>query len=51
MSSRGGAADEFLFDLVADPAEKDNLLATRPAEAERLKSLLAAWEREVKPVR
>jgi hypothetical protein len=42
---------EYLFDLEADPGEKNNLLAARPADAGRLKAKLAAWEKEVQPVR
>ncbi|MFH1264958.1 MAG: sulfatase-like hydrolase/transferase [Planctomycetota bacterium] len=43
--------EEHLFDLEADPGEKNNLLATRPNDAERLKQLLTQWEREVQPRR
>lgn len=44
-------ADEFLFDLEADPGEKQNLLSSRPADVRRLKAQLAAWENEVKAAR
>jgi N-acetylgalactosamine-6-sulfatase len=47
----GERREEFLFDLAGDPGEKTDLLATRSAEAARLREKLAAWEREVKPVR
>jgi arylsulfatase A-like enzyme len=42
---------EWLFDLSQDPGETENLLANAPADAERLKQLLIAWEREVQPAR
>jgi N-acetylgalactosamine-6-sulfatase len=45
----GGQLQEYLFDLAADPGEKDDLLARRPDDVKRLKDLLAAWEREVRP--
>jgi hypothetical protein len=47
----GGKRQEYLFDLAADPTEKNDLLAARPDEARRLQGLLANWEREVRPVR
>ncbi|GHB87010.1 N-acetylgalactosamine-6-sulfatase [Persicitalea jodogahamensis] len=46
-----GKRDEYLFDLKADPGEKNNLLQKRPADAERLRKLLHEWEAEVKPER
>jgi N-acetylgalactosamine-6-sulfatase len=42
---------EKLFDLAADPKEQSDLLATREADAQRLRRLLAAWETEVRPAR
>jgi N-acetylgalactosamine-6-sulfatase len=39
---------EHLFDLAADPTEKKNLLAERPDDARKLKTLLKNWEQEVK---
>jgi arylsulfatase A-like enzyme len=42
---------EGLYDINADMGEKNDLLANRPADAERLRRLLAAWEKEVAPVR
>lgn len=39
----GGGYERFLFDLSADPAESRDLLAERPAEAERLGALLDGW--------
>ncbi|MBW2647337.1 MAG: sulfatase-like hydrolase/transferase [Deltaproteobacteria bacterium] len=39
---------EYLFDLAADPAEKNNLLTQRPDQVRRLKYLLKAWEAEVR---
>jgi N-acetylgalactosamine-6-sulfatase len=47
----GDKVVDFLFDLTADPGEKENLLARRPDDVKRLKDLLSAWEREVKPSR
>lgn len=47
----GAAVTEWLFDLAADPGEKTNLIADRPREARRLKSLLAAWEKQVQHTR
>jgi N-acetylgalactosamine-6-sulfatase len=44
-------AEEYLFDLARDPGEKDDLLAKRADDATRLKNLLAAWERDVRPAR
>ena len=44
----GEVAQEYLFDLESDPAEKNSLLATRASEAERLKRLLEDWEKEVR---
>ncbi|UCD53613.1 MAG: sulfatase-like hydrolase/transferase [Phycisphaerales bacterium] len=42
---------EYLFDLARDIGEQQNLLATRPGDAARLKALLADWERHVRPSR
>jgi N-acetylgalactosamine-6-sulfatase len=39
--------EEHLFDLEADPGEKNDLLASRPEQAERLRRLLRQWEQEV----
>ncbi len=50
-TQRGAVTVEGLFDLAPDPGEQHDLLATRPADAARLKQLLAAWEADVKPVR
>lgn len=47
----GEAFSEWMFDLAADPAEKNDLLASQPADAQRLKALLAEWEREVRHTR
>ena len=46
-----GSDHESLFDLARDPEEKNDLLGKRPADASRLKALLADWEREVRPAR
>jgi N-acetylgalactosamine-6-sulfatase len=48
---QAGETKEWLFDLAADVAEQDNLLAQRPADVQRLKQLLARWETEVRPRR
>ncbi|HYH80452.1 MAG TPA: sulfatase-like hydrolase/transferase [Longimicrobium sp.] len=40
---------EFLYDLAADPGEQRDLKAVHPGVFLRLKSRLAAWEREVLP--
>ena len=42
---RDGA--DMLFDVVADPGERNNLVYKNPAVVEDLKERLAAWEREV----
>jgi arylsulfatase A-like enzyme len=47
----GKQSKEFFFDLARDPGETTNLLESRTADVERLKTLLADWEREVRPVR
>lgn len=47
----GDAFSEWMFDLAADPAEKKDLLAARPDDAQRLKALLADWERQVRHTR
>jgi arylsulfatase A-like enzyme len=43
--------EEYLFDLARDPGEKEDLLAKRADDTARLKRLLAAWERDVRPAR
>lgn len=50
-TATGATRTEGLYDIAADPGEAHDLLASRPADAERLRSLLAAWEKEVAPVR
>lgn len=45
--SEAGQSEEWLFDLGTDIAEKNNLLASRPDEAERLRKLHLRWEAEV----
>lgn len=47
----GDARSEYLFDVTNDVSESNNLLEAKPAEAERLKKSLAAWEQEVDPRR
>lgn len=46
-----GVDEQWLFDVAADPGEMNNLLAARPADGQRLKGLLTAWEQEVRPRR
>jgi len=45
---RGGPR-EYLFDLVADPGEKQNLLAKHPDIASRLRDHLKLWGADLKP--
>jgi N-acetylgalactosamine-6-sulfatase len=47
----GGKVREYLFDLDADPQEKNNLIAGQPETAGRLKRLLEEWEDRVRPRR
>ena len=47
----GDKVQEYLFDLDADPGEKNNLLASKPETAERLRRLLQEWEDKVRPGR
>jgi N-acetylgalactosamine-6-sulfatase len=47
----GPKFQEYLFDLEFDPSEKNNLLKDRPADTQRLRSLLVEWEEEVHPRR
>ena len=43
--------EEYLFDLKTDPGEQEDLKTERPADFMRLKQLLLAWEKDVKPER
>jgi uncharacterized sulfatase len=45
---RGGPR-EYLFDLEADPGERQNLLATHPDIAKRLRDHLKAWGADLNP--
>lgn len=47
----GDEFEEHLFDLKNDPGETSDLGASRKADLERLKGLLAKWEAEVQPIR
>jgi len=49
--AEGARVKEFLFDLGPDPAENENLAATRAADLQRLKARLAQWEQSVQPGR
>jgi N-acetylgalactosamine-6-sulfatase len=51
LATTGSVTEEYLFDLDSDPGEKSNLIGARAADAERLRMRLAAWEREVRPLR
>jgi N-acetylgalactosamine-6-sulfatase len=42
-----GAEGEHLFDIGRDPGEADNLIAVATPHADRLRKLLAEWERDV----
>ncbi|HEX4131724.1 MAG TPA: sulfatase-like hydrolase/transferase [Pirellulales bacterium] len=42
-----GATKRELFDLEVDPAEKSNLIAEQPADAEKLQGLLSRWQQSV----
>jgi arylsulfatase A-like enzyme len=44
---RNGEPRKELFDLQTDPAEKDNLIQTKPAVAEKLQSELHEWQQSV----
>ncbi len=46
-----GKGQEYLFNLDTDPQEKNNLLASQPETAERLRQLLREWEDKVRPHR
>jgi len=46
-----GRREEWLFDLDRDPQEKDDLAPQRAGVAQRLRDLLAAWERDVRAER
>jgi len=45
---RGGDR-EYLFDIVADPEEKRNLLKEHPKVADRLRTRLTGWTNELQP--
>ena len=47
VDGRGGASSTELFDMREDPAESENLAASRPAEAERLAARLRDWQQSV----
>ena len=46
--AQGPKLEEHLFDLLRDPAEKEDLRDARPDDVARLKRLLTAWERDVR---
>lgn len=47
----GKTTVEGLFDLDADTAEQKDLKASRPKDVARLRETLAAWEKQVAPIR
>jgi arylsulfatase A-like enzyme len=47
----GANLQRELFDLAADPAEKNDLVARRPIDADRLEAALAGWQLEVRAAR
>lgn len=47
----GAKKAEFLFDLDRDLGEKNDLSGRRPEDVQRLKRLLADWEKQVQPHR
>ncbi len=46
-----GKFEEWLFDLALDEGEQANLIKSRAKDAQRLKQLLANWEKDVQPLR
>jgi N-acetylgalactosamine-6-sulfatase len=51
LHQQGDKRTEYLFDLAGDPAEKNSLLDSRPAHAERMRKLYAKWDADVRPTR
>lgn len=49
--SDGDDVEEFLFDIPSDTGESNNIISRHPADAARLKGLLADWEHRVKAAR
>src|SRR5207253_2721011 len=45
LSYIGDGPEERLFDLLRDPGERQNVLATRPAEAAAMRATLEGWRR------
>jgi arylsulfatase A-like enzyme len=43
----GAVTRIFLFNVKADPGEREDLFARQPGAVQRLQQLLAAWERDV----
>jgi N-acetylgalactosamine-6-sulfatase len=43
-----GKVQEYLFDLAADPQERNNLVAAQAGTAARLRQLLQEWEKRVR---
>ena len=51
VRKKEGETSEWLFDLVSDIGEKNDLSRSRPDDVKRLKGLLANWEKDVQPLR
>ena len=51
LRQQGEKRSEYLFDLSRDPAEKNSLLEARPADVERMQTLYAKWDADVRPSR
>lgn len=51
LHQQGDRRTEYLFDLAPDPAEKNSLLDSRPADAERMRKLYAKWDADVRSAR
>ena len=47
QKTKGGQTEQWLFDVTSDLHEEKNLLDAQPAEADRLRKLLADWEADV----
>lgn len=50
-SDDDGKYEEWVFDVVQDPGELENLLPAQPELTKRLKRQLAEWEQDVQPLR
>lgn len=48
---QAGRREQWLYDLSSDIGEANDLADNQPQEAQRLQTLLEAWEQDVRPVR